>query len=1200
MKELFFTSEQKSILDIQMMFPNQGVCNIAGVIYVRQVENPEYVISAMRNNLEDIEIFHLQVDKDYRPYISDTSVSFSEWESDCEPTEEELTKWLEKNLFYPDIPLYEARYFLLNDSVKLYIKLHHIVMDGYSVAYTVGRFWDYYDRELGKLATVTEHNNKFVELMESIKTNSVRDIQWFEKNVPDRMPDSWIIKKTNINNIKTDRKIYPVCEDLYIKLKKFEVKNELTCEAVFAQALAIYLAKISGSPKVCFGRSMVNRRKNEMQMPGMKANQLPVFVELENVCFSDACKKTEAYLYDMMRHSSASFMEYLNEHELNNDFYDTTISYRSQKYIPFVGDAEQKEIWNGLQEIPLRIFINEFDSNIRLEVQYQREHYDEVEIDMMVNRLFAVLSQGMDDAMTDEISVLCDADMQIWQQLNADYREVTDTTPLLLQIKNNVENGCRNLKAVIFENESITYEELWNKSDHIAARLVDEGVESGDIVGVWMHESIGLPVALMGIWKAGAAFLPIGPGESESRVAHINEMCRLILTDELCETYSKDKVKCENTLPYVDMIKNNTWESQIAYYMHTSGSTGTPKAVKISHKSLAWRVNWMKHMYGKADAVLQNAAYTFDVSMWEFFLPLISGGTLCLLGDNKRSNPNAIAEYIMQNNIDTLHFVPAMLTVFINYIKKTGLNIACIKNVFSSGEALPSQLAKEFHNLLPGARLHNLYGPTECTIDVTYHECNFFENRMPIGRPLPGTQILIVDDNGNCVPVGIEGELVVYGVLVGEGYYNFESEKYKIDELTGAKVYYTGDRAYLGFDGEIYYCGRRDRQCKINGIRVDLNQIEDVMLKISGVLRVSVIKHGNNLVAGYMSDKPIKNIESVLSEYLPAHSIPSGFVWFDEIPFTQNGKTDSKFVEERISEMLKETVIKPPNTAIEKQIYDCVSEVLKKQLSVDENLFLAGLDSLGVLNVIIELESKGLYYTTEDFYSNKTIEKIAQKQAGDIQWLTRKNNRNAVIAFPYAAGSAGAYEELAELLEAKNVDFGVTHSCDIADQITDYDKIILVGYCTGTVLALEALEALNDKEAICGLVLCAALPPSEKLISKGSPWDRISKKGVATVIRYLHRTRLDVSDGMIESFRRDSRHFITYFKTNHRVKCDRIFLAFGGMDALTLNAGKNWRKWKDYLAGHIHTRIWKGEHHFFLDTRRRELSEIIIKMFMEE
>ncbi|MFP2912017.1 amino acid adenylation domain-containing protein, partial [Pyxidicoccus sp. 3LFB2] len=398
-------------------------------------------------------------------------------------------------------------------------------------------------------------------------------------------------------------------------------------------------------------------------------------------------------------------------------------------------------------------------------------------------------------------------------------------------------------EAVRFEGAALTYAQLDARANQLAHHLRSLGVGPESRVGVCLERSLDLVVALLGVLKAGGAYVPLDPAYPKERLAWMMEDsdASVLLTWQslrdvvpphsarvLCldgDTVSREP----DTRPPLLAGANS-----LAYVIFTSGSTGRPKGAMNAHAGIVNRLLWMQGEYGltAADTVLQKTPFSFDVSVWEFFWPLMTGARLVLARPGGHQDPAYLVRLMEQERVTTAHFVPSMLQAF---VEEPGLErLAHLRQVVCSGEALPAPVVRRAQARLPAAQVHNLYGPTEAAVDVTYHACPRDDARpvVPIGRPVANTRIYIVDRHGQLAPVGVPGELLIGGIQVGRGYWRrpeLTAERFVPDPFSGtagARLYRTGDLARWLSDGTLEYLGRLDFQVKLRGFRIELGEVE--------------------------------------------------------------------------------------------------------------------------------------------------------------------------------------------------------------------------------------------------------------------------------------------------------------------------------------------------------------------------------------
>jgi amino acid adenylation domain-containing protein len=399
--------------------------------------------------------------------------------------------------------------------------------------------------------------------------------------------------------------------------------------------------------------------------------------------------------------------------------------------------------------------------------------------------------------------------------------------------------------AVAFEEQEISYGELNRRANQLAHYLRGLGVNLEVRVGICVERSVDMVVGLMGILKSGGAYVPLDPSYPAERLRFMMEDAQVpvLLTHESWVDRlpaHKARVVClDRDWPEISGQSSENPVSRIrplnlAYVIYTSGSTGQPKGAMNTHDGLCNRLLWMQQAYQltPADRILQKTPFGFDVSVWEFFWPLMTGAALVVARPGGHTEPEYLVKLIGQKQITTLHFVPSMLQVF---LEEPGLEqCSCVKRVICSGEALSKGLQDRFFERMT-MELHNLYGPTEASIDVTFWACERGSSlsTVPIGKPIANTRIYLLDDGQQLVPVGIPGELHIAGVGLARGYHDrpeLTAERFIPDPYCpepGGRLYRTGDRTRYLADGSIEYLDRRDLQVKLRGFRIELGEFED-------------------------------------------------------------------------------------------------------------------------------------------------------------------------------------------------------------------------------------------------------------------------------------------------------------------------------------------------------------------------------------
>lgn len=460
--------------------------------------------------------------------------------------------------------------------------------------------------------------------------------------------------------------------------------------------------------------------------------------------------------------------------------------------------------------------------------------------------------------------------------------------------------------AVSFGAESLSFADLDRRSAALAARLQDLGAGPDRIVAVALERSLELPVALLAILRAGAAYLPLDPAHPPERIARILAQARpvaVLATADLAGLFpAGTEMLLPDDWPAEGRPTGGPQPGDLAYVIFTSGSTGEPKGVAVEHRAIVNRLMWMQAHYGVTalDRILQKTPATFDVSVWEFFLPMMAGAELVMAPPGAHRDPAAIARLIRERAITTCHFVPSMLSAFLASPASQEL---AMRRVFCSGEELTADQRDRFHARIT-AELHNLYGPTEAAVDVSYWPAGPEDraNPIPIGWPVWNTALEVLDERMRPVPPGLAGHLYLGGVQLARGYLgrpDLTAERF-IDAPQG-RLYATGDLARLRPDGAVVYLGRSDHQVKIRGLRVELGEIEAAIMA-SGLARECVViaredHAGEKRLVAYLvptADWRPGLLAERLAAGLPAYMIPSAEVALKALPVTSNGKLDRK------------------------------------------------------------------------------------------------------------------------------------------------------------------------------------------------------------------------------------------------------------------------------------------------------------------
>jgi amino acid adenylation domain-containing protein/natural product biosynthesis luciferase-like monooxygenase protein len=549
--------------------------------------------------------------------------------------------------------------------------------------------------------------------------------------------------------------------------------------------------------------------------------------------------------------------------------------------------------------------------------------------------------------------------------------------------------------AVRAEGEAWSYRALWERAGAVAARLQESGAGPGSRVGVMVERSFDLIAGLVGVLRAGAAYVPLDPEDPPDRLSFIAEDARVaaLLTHRTYAPVTNAPVIRLETIGK----DSPTWtppqvvEGDLAYVIYTSGSTGRPKGAMNTHRAIVNRLVWMQQAYELTadDRVLQKTPTSFDVSVWELFWPLMVGSQLVFARPGGHRDSAYLVDIIARERITTLHFVPSMMVPFLD--EPDLQRCASLRHVVCSGEALSAELRNRAHARLP-AQLHNLYGPTEAAVDVTAWTCprgGDPDEIVPIGMPIENVHIHLFDADLSLVPDGEIGELFIGGVAVGEGYLHrpaLTAERFLPDPYArtpGARMYRTGDLGRRRPDGSIEFLGRIDHQVKIRGVRIELSEIESHLLRHPGVREAVVAAHtgpdGQKKLCAYVvasegQSLSIRPLRRHLEASLPVSVIPSAFVPMPALPLLSSGKVDRKRLPAPDDAALgSEEEFVAPRDEQERRLVVLFERVLQRRVGVLDSFFELGGDSILALQVAAGARVVGLHCTPDQIFRLRTV-----------------------------------------------------------------------------------------------------------------------------------------------------------------------------------------------------------------------------------
>jgi amino acid adenylation domain-containing protein len=558
--------------------------------------------------------------------------------------------------------------------------------------------------------------------------------------------------------------------------------------------------------------------------------------------------------------------------------------------------------------------------------------------------------------------------------------------------------------AIVYEDTHLTYQELSQRSNGLAAYLKRLGVRSQTIIGFSVENSLNLLIGILGILKSGGIYLPLDPSYPDERLHNmlLDANPEMLLTNP---KFDLRFAKYQGTIIKIDSLDQSSWDDQgtksepidsknLAYIVYTSGSTGKPKGIMVTHESLAHAALAHKNYYPGSLRALLLGAISFDVSILTIFHTLTFGGMVCVPSQDSVADVHQVKHLINKFSLNFLLCVPSFYSTILNNPDP----LPSLKNVSLAGENIPSSLPPLHAKLAPSAILYNEYGPSEYAIGTTiakiYDPIERKIHKITVGIPLPDTEVCILDENLKHVPVSAKGEMLIGGLGLAHGYLNNQSltqQKFiwvTLPEKPPLRLYKTGDFGRFLPDGNIEFLGRMDHQVKIRGHRIELGEIEHAICQHPEIDEAVVIAKGNDAynkrLFAYFSTLSGMRISQALRKHLvmvlPKHMVPSVFTQLEQFPRTPNGKIDREALIEIKEQEASQKEIIQPKSELEQSLFDIWKEVLNTDsFGIHDNFFESGGDSLQIVCIQTLIEknlNRNLPIT--DLFSYPTIAQLAQ------------------------------------------------------------------------------------------------------------------------------------------------------------------------------------------------------------------------------
>ncbi|AJX41873.1 non-ribosomal peptide synthetase [Burkholderia pseudomallei] len=920
-------------------------------------------------------------------------------------------------------------------------RCHHLVADGQSVSMICRMIVDLYNRRASAdMARIEPTPSYFDSLDDDRKyaesSRYERDAQfWQDKfsSLPPPLLSSRSSEAAARPASFPDGQVNLTIERAkYDRLGRIAEASGCTIVHVMFGVLALYFSRAFQVDEVVIGMPVHNRSTAQQKRAiGMFASVVPIRIPVDgNERFVSLLNGVSAELRHCYRHQRFPIAELNRRLGLvrtgRRQLFDLTLSFEKFPLDFYIGDVKLglTSMRHRFEQTPITVNVQDYheDQDLVMQFNYDVNAFSHAEVDNIGTRIGGLLDaliEHHDDMPVGMLPLLDEAERkQVVYAWNATERDYPIEQCIHQLFEAQVDRKPEAI-ALTFDGQRLGYAELNARANRLAHYLQARGVGPDRLVALCAERGIEMVVGLLAILKAGGAYVPLDPSHPPERLRRMLDDTNpvAVLVDDIgADALASFESHVAARSPRVHLSRDIAqWRAcnpanpptpreraarRLAYVIYTSGSSGEPKGVMNEHRGVVNRLWWMQQTYAldERDAVLQKTPFSFDVSVWEFFWPLMSGARLVIAKPEGHKDPAYLSELIDRERVTTLHFVPSMLQAF---LEDEGAARGCgsVKRVMCSGEALPPSLVKRFYRCLPDARLHNLYGPTEAAVDVTAWACDAEEGgaSVPIGRPIANTRIYVLDGYGQPVPRGVAGELYIGGVQVARGYLNrpeLTRERFVDDPfVAGGRLYKTGDLARWRTDGSLEYLGRNDFQVKIRGFRIELGEIEAQLAKVAGVRETVVLARDSGspagekrLVAYYTGNADVAALREQATRHLPAYMVPSAYVRLDAWPLTPNGKLDRRALPAPADDAYARAEYEAPQGAKEEALAAIWKDLLPvERISRHDNFFELGGHSLLVIGLSEKLRAAGLHADVRVVYRASTLADLAAHLGTDNQ-----------------------------------------------------------------------------------------------------------------------------------------------------------------------------------------------------------------------
>lgn len=955
----------------------------------------------------------------------------------------------------------------------LLIEMHHIISDGTSMAIFLEDISNAYSGEMPEA-------EKFSAFEVSVEEERLRNSGYFSKAQKyysdlfdgcdgDCLPNGDLKeKKTPESDNITVYGEYATADDV----KYYCDVNKLSMNGFFTAVFGLVLSKFSRKEKSVF-TTIYNGRNDSRtnRTVSMLVKTFPVLCDVSkeqaDLAISDYVLRTGTQLMESMSNDIYSFSEISRTFGINAD---VMFAYQGEdfEFDSLCGEPSMMidlRLDDAKAPLNLNVFIE--NGKIRLFCEYRNDKFSHSFISAFLDAFDMAVEEFITKRTVKEISVLshkAEKQMQLFNDTEGDVEALTPPQLFERQAEQNPDKT-----AVIAGNESLTFKELNERANKIANTLIEKGVSEDNIIGLYMERCVDVYPVRQGIMKSGGAFMSTEPDYPDDRISYIFDNSKakyVITTKKLYESRKQLLDSVDSRVLLLEDIYSSADTSNpdveinpasLAYCIYTSGSTGKPKGVMIEHRNLMNMLSYheknilAKDYVDNTSVFLGLAAITFDVSVIEEMMPIYHGQTVAMATDEEIHNPLLLAQMMKNTKVDMMKCTPSYMQTMLEFTEVCEV-FSQLRAIIIGAEPFPETLYQKMRDAGFKGRIYNSYGPTETTVTVTIDELD--GKNVTIGTPAGNTKIYMLDCFDNILPVYAKGELVITGQSVGRGYLGLDGmTAEKFISYNGERAYRSGDIAYRNNDGKIIHCGRNDNQIKLRGLRVELDEIENVMNRFEGIKRSVVLVKGegnDQFLCGYYTAESAVDTQKLtefMSQTLTKYMIPNVFVHLTSMPMTVNGKVDKRALPEPQTENKRREGRQPKNS-LEKKFCEIFAMALGLEtVFADDDFFELGGTSLSASKVAMKCMTEKINVVYADVFDHTTPEKLAE-------YVQAKSVKTTVQVVKQTENPQ-AHEELYDVLKNNTSGF--------VDEIsyTDVGNVLVTG-ATGFLGIHVVKEILNS------------------------------------------------------------------------------------------------------------------------------------------